>query len=218
MGCDKALLPLPGLQNVSSSGHTSDIAHQYTPFLAQQASILSVLCPHVVLVVRDHEQADLYAPYLPSTAQVVLDQQPDIGPLMGLYSGLSVLAERQIDCALVTAVDAPLLQSSLARWLLTQASEREVIMPIVDGIPQVLLAVYPRAVLPQIEQRLREGRRDPRSLLQLVPVRSIEEAQLRQVDPELRSFLNVNTPEEFSSLPPLYTSLHADEKDAGASF
>jgi molybdopterin-guanine dinucleotide biosynthesis protein A len=155
-----------------------------------------------VLVARDQEQANLYAPHLPSTVQVVLDQQPDIGPLMGLYSGLSTLAQLQADCMLVTAVDAPLLQPSLARWLLAQASESEIIMPIVDSIPQVLLAVYPRAVLPQIEQRLREGRRDPRSLLQIAPVRYIEEAQLRLVDPQLRSFINVNTPEEFSALPP----------------
>jgi molybdopterin-guanine dinucleotide biosynthesis protein A len=65
-------------------------------------------------------------------------------------------------------------------------------------MPQVLLAVYPRAVLPSIEGRLREGRRDPRSLLEVAPVRYIDEAQLRQVDPELRSFINVNTPGELS--------------------
>jgi molybdopterin-guanine dinucleotide biosynthesis protein A len=202
MGRDKALLPLPGLQHVSSHGDTSDIAHPYTTFLAQQSSILSALCPHVVLVARDQEQANLYAPHLLPTVQMVLDQQPDIGPLMGLYSGLSLLAQLQADCMLVTAVDAPLLQPPLARWLLALASEREIIMPIVDSIPQVLLAVYPRAVLPQIELRLREGRRDPRSLLQIAPVRYIEETQLRQVDPQLRSFINVNTPEEFSALPP----------------
>ena len=81
-----------------------------------------------------------------------------------------------------------------------------------SSVPQVLLAVYPKCVLPLIEQRIHEGRRDPRSLLAPQPpqgvllddvvaprVRYIEEAQLREVDPQLRSFMNINTPEEFST-------------------
>jgi molybdopterin-guanine dinucleotide biosynthesis protein A len=55
-------------------------------------------------------------------------------------------------------------------------------------------------VLPLVEQRLQEGRRDPRSLLEVAPVSYIEEAQLREVDPQLRSFINVNTPEELDGL------------------
>ena len=43
----------------------------------------------------------------------------------------------------------------------------------------------------------KRGRRDLRSLLKVCPVRYLEEAQLRAVDPQLRSFVNVNTPEEF---------------------
>jgi molybdopterin-guanine dinucleotide biosynthesis protein A len=34
-------------------------------------------------------------------------------------------------------------------------------------------------------------------LLDVARVRYLEEAQLRKVDPELRSFINVNTPEEW---------------------
>jgi molybdopterin-guanine dinucleotide biosynthesis protein A len=37
-------------------------------------------------------------------------------------------------------------------------------------------------------------------LLEVAPVQYIEEAQLRQVDPQLRSFINVNTPEELQGI------------------
>ena len=70
---------------------------------------------------------------------------------------------------------------------------------MVDGVPQVLLAVYPRAVLPVLEALLYAGRRDLRALLEVAPVRYIEEAQLRAIDPTLRSFVNVNTPAEWES-------------------
>ncbi|HEY6406229.1 MAG TPA: hypothetical protein VIY29_02055, partial [Ktedonobacteraceae bacterium] len=70
-------------------------------------------------------------------------------------------------------------------------------IPLVEQKPQVLLAVYPRAALQYIQTCLQEGRRDPRSLLAVCSVRYLEEKQLREVDPQLRSFANVNTPEEF---------------------
>jgi molybdopterin-guanine dinucleotide biosynthesis protein A len=55
-------------------------------------------------------------------------------------------------------------------------------------------------LLSLIAERLQAGRRDPRSLLEVAATRYIPEEKLRQVDPDLRSFLNVNTPEELNTL------------------
>ena len=92
----------------------------------------------------------------------------------------------------------PFVQPALISFLLDQPLTGSLLVPVVNNIPQVLLSVYPRAILPFIEGRLQEGRCDPRSLLEVAPVHYIDEAQLRQVDPELRSFINVNTPGELS--------------------
>jgi Molybdopterin-guanine dinucleotide biosynthesis protein A len=212
MGRDKALLPLAGIPHYQAVPLTDAIRTQHivtTPtFLTHQVALLSVLCSEVVLVVRDEEQASLYASLyrtLPATLHIVLDQQPELGPLMGLYSGLSQLGTLGADCALVTAVDTPLLQLDCARWLLAQASANEIVMPVVDDIPQVLLALYPRASVPIIAELLRAGERSPRALLrvastQQLAVRYIAEAQLRTIDPQLRSFHDVDTPAEFSAL------------------
>ena len=126
-----------------------------------------------------------------------MDQIPDQGPLMGLYSGLCAM---QSSHALVTAVDMPCVQPAMVSFLLSQPLTDLLIVPVVNDIPQVLLAVYPRTILPVIEERLRQGRHDPRCLLEVATVRYIEEAQLRVVDPQLHSFINVNTPEELQSL------------------
>jgi len=127
--------------------------------------------------------------------RVVLDEAPGIGPLMGLYSGLKAI---EVSHALVTAVDMPFVQPAVVSFLLSQPLSDELLVPMVHGIAQVLLAVYPRTIIPLIEDRLREGRRDPRSLLAVAKVRYIEEAQLRVHDPQLRSFVNVNTPQELA--------------------
>ena len=181
MGRDKALLPLPGAE------HSSFVAHL--------AALLSELCCEVVIVTRDAAQASTYAPYLSPSVHLVSDQIPAAGPLMGLASGLRAI---QSSHALVTAVDMPFLQPALVAFLLSQSLDDQLLVPLVDAMPQVLLAVYPRTVLPLVEARLREGRRDPRSLLDLASVRYIEEELLRQADPDLRSFLNINTPTDLA--------------------
>jgi molybdenum cofactor guanylyltransferase len=180
MGRDKALLPLPGTSRETFVEHLTET--------------LKPLCSEVVLVVRDAFQASRYSEL--ADARIVTDRAPGVGPLMGLYSGLSAV---QAPRALVTAVDMPFVQRAILAFLLAQASDEVVLVPMVDNVPQVLLAVYPRAVLPLLEALLHAGRRDLRALLEVAPVRYIEEAQLRTVEPGLRSFVNVNTPAEWAS-------------------
>lgn len=181
MGKNKAMLPLPGNKTVT--------------FVEHLAARLAVCCAETLIVARDQEQAASYA--YPGV-HVTYDKIPDCGPLMGLYSGLSAIDTRH---ALVVAVDMPFIQPALLSFLLSQPLARDTLLvPMVHNIPQVLLAIYPRSASPFIEKLLQQGRRDLRCLLEVAPVRYIEEAQLRQVDPQLRSFININTPEELDEI------------------
>jgi molybdopterin-guanine dinucleotide biosynthesis protein A len=64
--------------------------------------------------------------------------------------------------------------------------------------PEPLHALYRKSCLPAIEAALNAGRRRAVSFLQDVNVCYLDEGVLRQVDPELRSFRNVNTPQEWA--------------------
>ena len=154
MGSDKALLPLPGNEQIS--------------FVEHLVSVLAPIGSEVLLVVRDETQALAYASL--RNVRIVIDQIPDYGPLMGLYSGLSAMHSTSM-YALVMAVDMPFVQPALLTYLLAQAQGDSMLVPVVEDTPQVLLAVYPRTILPTIEALLRQGRRDPRSLLKAAPVR-----------------------------------------------
>jgi molybdopterin-guanine dinucleotide biosynthesis protein A len=179
MGRDKALLSLPG--------------DKQSTFISHLATLLSSSCDEVVLVARNKEQAASCA--LPGVS-VVTDQVPDVGPLMGLYSGLRTM---QADYALVIAVDMPFIQPALITFLLSLPRDDALLVPVVDRVPQVLLAMYPRSLLPTIETCLQAGEHGPSVLLKVARVHYIEEAQLRQVDPQLRSFVNLNTPEDLAN-------------------
>lgn len=180
MGTNKAMLPVPGA--ISRT------------FVEQLATLLAAMCPEVLLVARDETSGQEYSSLSSVCWRLVYDHIPDQGPLMGLASGLRATT---LSHALVMAVDLPCVQPTLLAWLAALPLTDEILIPRVHGIPQVLLARYPRAILPTIEACLREGRRDPRALLDRAPVRFLEEEQLRVTDPELRSFMNVNTPEDF---------------------
>ena len=181
MGKNKALLPLPGNQAVT--------------FIEHLASLLVECCVETLIVARDHEHAPSYA--FPSV-RVTFDTTPGIGPLMGLYSGLSAINTKR---ALVVAVDLPFVQPALLSFLLSQPLTADTLLiPLVHDVPQVMLALYPRSVLPLVKEQLQRGRRDLRCLLEGAPVQFVEEARLREVDPQLRSFVNINTPEELRNI------------------
>ena len=180
MGQNKALLPHPGNQSIT--------------FVEHLASILAPLCAEVIIVARDEADAAGYT--LPGV-RVLFDLVPGSGPLMGLYTGLNAMTTRR---ALVVAVDMPFVSPGVLSFLLSRPLTDAMLVPLVNNIPQVLLTVYPHSIIPFIEERIRQGRRDPRSLLEIAPVQYISEEQLRQVDPHLRSFIGVNTPEELQGL------------------
>ena len=165
MGKNKALLPLPGNQAVT--------------FVGYLVSILEVCCSETLIVARDQAQAQEYV--FPGV-RVVIDETPGIGPLMGLYSGLSAIHTTH---ALVVAVDLPYVQPALLSFLLSQP------------LPAVTLLI---PLVHNMREQLQLGRRDLRCLLKVAPVQFVEEVQLLQNDPQLCSFINVNTPEEWRGL------------------
>lgn len=90
--------------------------------------------------------------------------------------------------AFLLAVDYPLITSEMLRYL----AEREA-MPVWNGEPQPLCAVWDAALLPRIEERIAARRYDLRTLggQEMIP-----ESELRARFPG-EPLMNVNTPEEW---------------------
>ena len=141
-------------------------------------------------------------PELPATVQVVHDRRPDRGPMEGLAAGLVALPAG-VEAAFVTTVDAPLLTAPFVRRMFTlfaaTSPEIEIVAPRIDGRVYPLTAVYRRSALPRIEQFLAADRLRVTDLLAAAPTRFLAADELRDIDPELISLRNVNTPAEYQA-------------------
>lgn len=144
----------------------------------------------VVVVDNDASLAHL------QVVRIVPDLEPGGGALAGLYSGMLAAGN---PLSLAVGCDMPFLSSGLLRRLVELAPEHDVVIPVAEGQLHTLHAVYRRETcLGPIAQALARNTRRMTSFLGEVRVREVEEAELRDIDPDLRSLFNVNTPEDLA--------------------
>jgi len=130
-------------------------------------------------------------------AKVVTDVIPGVGALGGLHSGLF---HASCSHALVVACDMPFLNRLLLRYQVVLANNYDVVVPRIGEYLEPLHAVYARACLPFIKERIDAGCKRIYDFYHLVRVRFVENAEIAMFDPEHHSFLNVNTPAELQAV------------------
>lgn len=127
--------------------------------------------------------------------RTVHDRVADIGPLAGISAGLAAATTPWL---LVVAGDMPNVDGTLVDLLLAHGGpEWDAVAIRIDGRAEPLCAVY-RVMTwrPIVTARITARLLKASALLtdQRSRVRWIEEAEVRRVDPSLRSLRNVNTP------------------------
>ncbi len=191
MGQEKALLPVPG---PGDDGEPGD------PLVRHVARRLHSLTNDLVLVANDPAICAALAPLAPRAC--LPDILPNMGPLGGLATGLAACP----GWALCVACDLPLVQPQIFRQLMALAREQDhqgqprwdAVVPRVQGRLQPLHALYHRRCLPAIQEQLARNQRRTTGFLDRVRTRIVEQAELEPLDPDLRSFFNTNTPEEWA--------------------
>jgi molybdopterin-guanine dinucleotide biosynthesis protein A len=99
--------------------------------------------------------------------------------------------------AFLTSCDAPLLRPAYVARLLELSRGHPIAVPRVGEHTMVTSAVYAREVLP-VARRLLAGRRlRPLFLVEAVDARIVTADELFDVDPQLESLRNCNTPAEY---------------------
>jgi molybdopterin-guanine dinucleotide biosynthesis protein A len=124
------------------------------------------------------------------------DRYQGMGPLAGIHAGLVEASHRLV---WVVACDLPDVEPALGTFLCDLAVGVDAVVPRVGVEPEGVCAVYQRSLASRIETFLQAGRRRVQDLLARIEVRYVTAAELRQVDPELRSFRNLNTPADYEA-------------------
>ena len=162
---------------------------------------LCLLAPQQVVIVANDPTLPAQVA-LGSDVEWLADSYHDCGPLGGLATALTSCA----DWVLFVACDMPLVKPELFAHFCTLAAMTDdtgtdrwdAIVPVVDSYPEALHALYHPRCLPAIVARLATHDRRAISFLPDVRVRYVHEDELRQLDPALHSFVNANTPAEWT--------------------
>ena len=171
------------------------------PLIRRVIERVATLTDEIVVVVADAARGQALP--LDGDHRVAVDVYPGGGSLGGIFSGLSAASA---DWGLVVACDMPFLNGSLLEHMLGLRGDYDAIVPQHGAFPEPTHALYSRGCLPHIEARLQAYDLKISGFFDEVRVRYLEEAEVRQFDPELLSFFNVNSPEDLARAHALATA------------
>jgi len=174
MGRDKAFLELGG-----------------KPLIEIVIERVAGVCAEVLIVAGDVQ------PYAGLGVPLVEDRFRHVGVLGGLQAGLGAAAH---ELSLVVGCDMPFLNPDLLRAFAAWARGFDVVLLRQGEQVEPLHGAYRRTCLPAVEAAIRARRRRIISFFPHVRVRYVTPDDVKPFDPDLRSFRNINTPDEWKAV------------------
>jgi molybdenum cofactor guanylyltransferase len=189
-----ALILLGGMSTRAGGRAKYLFAYEDETFLSRQIRVLNTLTDEIVMSCRDEEQAlEVESSY---SYACVIDTRKGTGPVEGIRSSLSRISG---ELMVVVACDMPLISASVIGDLFNRIGDADVAIPEWEGGHlEPLHAVYRKKALEWFFAHHSARRmRDITDALSrcVVPV-----SELRILDPELKSFTNINDLQAFNSL------------------
>lgn len=178
MGVDKASLMLEG-----------------RTLLQRTVDVLDEVADEIVVVAASGQEL----PQLESARplSVVEDAIEGQGPLVGIAAGLEAMTA---PVAVVVACDMPYLRPALLRLLAERAAGGvRLTVPMHDGRPQSLCSAWRADALDVVRAHVEAGDRAVMSVADDLDAERLPPAAYAQADADGRSFINLNTPDEFET-------------------
>lgn len=188
---------------ILAGGRSTRLPNKCFRTLGNRALILHVIdrvsriISEIAVVVRTAEQARAVG-ILHRTVRIVFDESKRQGPLVGFLSGLHAIKSAYV---FVAPCDTPFIEPEVIRLLLEQAQGNDGAVTIdTGGMMEPLCAVYHRGKTLRALRKSIES--DQMSMLQML--RKLEKVvrlpmeDVRKLDPQLLTFRNINTSEDFA--------------------
>ncbi len=179
------------------------------PLLVHAIESVQNYVDETIVVVNDQNRLEQYAEVLANhgvtDAQLVTDVTTNHlgGPLVAIYTGLK---SAKSDHCLTLPSDMPLLQPQVIEYMFNRAKNSRVVVPMwPNGRLETLVMVLHRRSTLKIAETLYSLKR-PRSddiirgALKVLFLSVIGEIQ--KLDPEIKSFININAPGDLTALQP----------------
>lgn len=161
--------------------------------LQRLIATMQQIFPHVFISVRQpRHEIDL---------PQVCDEQANegmtmgAGPLAGLVASLGQVTT---PWAFVVACDMPFVAPAMIELLSQYRARHQAVVPVVHGYPQPLAAFYASSCLAVMREKLLTQDKSLRGVVKRLDVCYVDEGKLLEADPMLRSFFDLDTPQDMA--------------------
>jgi molybdopterin-guanine dinucleotide biosynthesis protein A len=156
--------------------------------LQSVTTTMQQLFPQVIVSVRQ-PRAGIELPQ-------ICDEVPDGGPLAGLVASLGKI---DTPWAFMVACDMPFVVPQVVELLAGFREKHQAVVPVVHGHPQPLAAFYAASCLAPLRASLAAQQKSLCGVLKQLDVRYVDEAEMLEADPQLRSFFDLDTPQDVAA-------------------
>ena len=123
---------------------------------------------------------------------IVADLFPIRSSLTGIHAGLFYATNPY---AFISACDTPFLKKEMVETVIGRIEAQiDIVMPETSAGFEPLCAAYSKRCLEAAQNNLEQEKLKITRTFRKSRIKTISEKVLRQIDPELRSFFNINTP------------------------
>jgi len=164
------------------------------PLINHVMHVIRGIFDETVIVVSSKVQAENFGGVTSSKVHAIVDKNRVQSPLIGALTGFEKACG---EYSLLLPCDTPLVSRDILLLLLEMRKDKGAVIPRwPNGYIEPLQAVYcTKAAAEAAKKALNAGKVKLCSMVdELQDVRYVSTLVLRQLDPELRTFFNVNTP------------------------
>ncbi len=174
---------------------------------------LSEVCQKII-VVSNARNTSSYRDKYPDV-EVVGDVICGIGPLGGIHAGL---LSSDTEYNLVLACDMPFVNIGFVGYMTAQIKPEDMaIIPMIHDRAEPLCGIYAKGCIKEIEGLIDTNTMESQGkktkgfcilrLLDRVRVKYIEEETIRQFDPQMHMFFNINTLQDITQAAKMHNSM-----------
>lgn len=113
------------------------------------------------------------------------------GPMTGI---LSALLNSPHTWVFISACDMPFINKKLIGYTASKRDHMDAVVPMIRKKAEPLFAFYSKQLLVSMEKSVLSGRRGLKDFLNDKRVQYITTREIRKIDPDAESFINLNTP------------------------
>lgn len=153
--------------------------------MEKNVGMLEEMFGEVVIISNSGKHSEFGVP-------VYTDKITGMGPLSGIHSALSHCSNER---CFIVACDMPFVSKELVSHIVSKSAGKDATVPVVAGGIEPLLGVYSKKCLKAIEVLIGIGCLKTTDLLDCVDTFFVDD--VREIDPSLNSFFNVNYQQDF---------------------